>query len=445
MSEDEKKILYVPELSPERHYDTVGAFENYVPDNVSKPDTRRDKKNNKPAEIYNALKVLEDAFNNIVPDDVKFVSGSIIRKLRERLDIIVPDKKRIYSEEKDKETYVPEEIKTIDTTRIDTEPASSEISLFPTPININLTLEDQSTLVEIIQSDYEKDQLNLDDYYQAKLQLVLQDYIQNMLSIMSETGVADMDNLTMEFDGDTVSVPSGQGLEHCRDFIVRSQIARNQKSSLFKKTHSTDNTVSHLRAWQAAEKQRERYYSEEYGDSGTYVESHSNALLRSQRAQYDSRYKAATYSMYKYLTSSAQLIADSLSMIVKEAQAKAHLLNNGVNIYATSDTENPYASTSDSSSSTSLAEDTVSSTDSTVSTAQDAVTPGDKEDENHSHGKAPNGKYYANSDWDNLKSNGGLTDEQVKTVLDLDSKYSKTEETDSNNNSDSNGEENKTS
>ena len=45
MTEEEKKILYVPELNPERHYDTNGAFENYIPDIISTPDTRKDKKN----------------------------------------------------------------------------------------------------------------------------------------------------------------------------------------------------------------------------------------------------------------------------------------------------------------------------------------------------------------------------------------------------------------
>lgn len=434
MTEEEKKILYVPELNPERHYDTDGAFENYIPDIISTPDTKRkDKKNNKPAQIYEALEILEDTFNVVVPDDVKFIGGSIIQQIKKRLDIISPDKKRHYSEEKEKEFYKPTEIKTISTTLTD-EKSDRIISLFPTPLNINLNLETPKSIVQIIQSDYEADQLNLDDYYSTKLQLILQNYIQNMLAIMAESGIPDIDNLTMKFDGEAVTIPSGKGLEHCRDFIVRSQVAREQKTRLFKKTHKTDNTVAHLRAWQAAEKQRERYYQEEYGDSGTYVESHSNELLRSQRNQYNERYKDAAYSMYKYLDSSAQLVGDTLGMIVKEAQAKAHLLNNNVNIFATSETQSPFIDNS--SSSSSVTDDKNGSTDEATE-ADLSLLPGDKEDENHSHGQAPNGKYYSNNDWDYL-SNNGLKDEQIKAILDLDPKYNKTESTDNNNNNSNN-------
>lgn len=435
MTEEEKKILYVPELNPERHYDTNGAFENYIPDIISTPDARKDKKNNKPAKIYEALEILEDTFNVIVPDDVKFIGGSIIQQIKKRLDIISPDKKRHYSEEKEKEFYKPTEIKTISTTLTD-EKSDRVISLFPTPLNINLTLETPKSIVQIIQSDYEADQLNLDDYYSTKLQLILQNYIQNMLAIMAESGIPDIDNLTMKFDGEAVTIPSGKGLEHCRDFIVRSQVAREQKTRLFKKTHKTDNTVAHLRAWQAAEKQRERYYQEEYGDSGTYVESHSNELLRSQRNQYNERYKDAAYSMYKYLDSSAQLVGDTLGMIVKEAQAKAHLLNNNVNIFATSETQSPFVDNSSSSSSSSVTDDKSKSTDETTET-DSSLLPGDKEDENHSHGQAPNGKYYSNNDWDYLSDNG-LKNEQIKAVLDLDPKYNKTESADNNNNNSNN-------
>ena len=435
MTEEEKKILYVPELNPERHYDTNGAFENYIPDIISTPDTRKDKKNNKPAKIYEALEILEDTFNVVVPDDVKFIGGSIIQQIKKRLDIISPDKKRHYSEEKEKEFYKPTEIKTISTTLTD-EKSDRVISLFPTPLNINLTLETPKSIVQIIQSDYEADQLNLDDYYSTKLQLILQNYIQNMLAIMAESGIPDIDNLTMKFDGEAVTIPSGKGLEHCRDFIVRSQVAREQKTRLFKKTHKTDNTVAHLRAWQAAEKQRERYYQEEYGDSGTYVESHSNELLRSQRNQYNERYKDAAYSMYKYLDSSAQLVGDTLGMIVKEAQAKAHLLNNNVNIFATSETQSPFVDNSSSSSSSSVTDDKSESTNETTET-DSSLLPGYKEDENHSHGQAPNGKYYSNNDWDYLSDNG-LKNEQIKAVLDLDPKYNKTESADNNNNNSNN-------
>ena len=84
----------------------------------------------------------------------------------------------------------------------------------------------------------------------------------------------------------------------------------------------------------------------------------------------------------------------------------------------------------------SVTDDKNESTDETTE-ADSSLLPGDKEDENHSHGQAPNGKYYSNNDWDYL-SNNGLKDEQIKAILDLDPKYNKTESTDNNNNNSNN-------
>jgi hypothetical protein len=161
----------------------------------------------------------------------------------------------------------------------------------------------------------------------------MQKYFQQMLTTMADCGLSDMNDLTDDFDGDYVNVPKGKNLEHLRDGVVRSQIIRNQKIRLFKKTHSVDNTLMHLRSWHAAEQQRERYYQEKYGDSGTYIDSHSNALLREARADYDSAYKSSLYDMYKYLNSSAVNLGDILNMTVKEAQAKGAMLKAGVDIF----------------------------------------------------------------------------------------------------------------
>ena len=65
-----------------------------------------------------------------------------------------------------------------------------------------------------------------------------------------------------------------------------------------------------------------------------------------------------------------------------------------------------------------------SSADNSSSTDKSATSPGDKEDENHSHGKAPNGKYYSNEDWDYLK-NLSLSDTQIRGGLEMQDIYGK--------------------
>lgn len=205
--------------------------------------------------------------------------------------------------------------------------------LFPSTIPVKLILETPRTLVRIIKDGYNKDQIQLEQNYLQQLQLIMQRYFQQMIMTMSDCGLSDISQLTEDFDGNYVKIPPGQGLEHLRDEIVRSQIIRNQKARMFKKTHKVDNTLQHLRSWHAAEQQRERYYGEKYKDSGSYVESHSNAILRKVRRDYDKIYSSALYDMYRYLNSSALLTNDILETTVREAQAKAMLLKAGVNIF----------------------------------------------------------------------------------------------------------------
>lgn len=209
--------------------------------------------------------------------------------------------------------------------------------MFTEPTDINISFIPPKTLVQIAQEDYQRDTLDLNEYYLQTLQVVLQQYFQEIMTVMQECGISDLSNLIKPFDGDTVVV-SNSNLVHLKDYIIRSQITREQKTRMFKKTHNVDNTLIHLRTWHAAEKERERYYTEKYGDSDTFLNSQSNALLRDCRSSYNQNYTQALYNMYKYLNSSALLIGDILTMTSKEAQAKGKLLQEGVDIFVSKET-----------------------------------------------------------------------------------------------------------
>lgn len=206
-------------------------------------------------------------------------------------------------------------------------------NLFPSPTNITIDLVAPRTLVQIARDSYKNDTIELHKYYIQRLQTVLQHYFQQMMTIMQEANVSNITDLTQEFDGDKVVVPNPM-LAHLRDAIVRSQIGRNQKERMMQKIHSTDNTLIHMRAWHAAEKERERYYDEIYGDSGTYLDSSSNELLRKSRSTYDKQYSQGLYNMYKYLNSSVITTGEALEMMVNEAKAKGKLMKEGVDIFA---------------------------------------------------------------------------------------------------------------
>ena len=126
--------------------------------------------------------------------------------------------------------------------------------LFPAPTDITINFTVPKTLVQIIQEDYQKDTVDLHQYYLQKLQVIMQQYFQEMLTIMQECGVGNIEDLLKSFDGDVVTIPNSD-LAHLRDYIVRSQIVREQKNRYFKKTHNLDYTLTHMRAWHTAKGQ----------------------------------------------------------------------------------------------------------------------------------------------------------------------------------------------
>lgn len=206
-------------------------------------------------------------------------------------------------------------------------------NLFPGPTKIKVDLVEPRSLVDIAQGNYNEDRINLHEYYIQRLQTVLQHYFQQMITIMQDSGVSDLDALTQDFDGEKVKIPNSN-LAHLRDHIIRSQIQRTQKARLMQKTHNVDNTLMHMRAWQASATARARYYSEQYLDSGAFLDSANNELLRKSRSSYDTAYSQSLYDLYKYLNSSVVGINDVLKLTLDEAKAKGKLLKEGVDIYA---------------------------------------------------------------------------------------------------------------
>ena len=465
---DEKKdqVLYRPDLEPERHYLSDDIFQKSKVPNVPIPeeDTPDIEETTEEEELKKARGIKQNATSVVpqklkqefeevkeliplLPEEVHFLEPTI-DKIITRIDVQWPTGE--YTEKVPIEyvpkNEIPEEINYIGHIPQENNPYLQDLpDLFPKPANVVIALETPKTLVDIVKETYAKDQVELETYYLQQLQIIMQKYFQQMLMIVADAGAMSIDDLTQDFDGDEVQVPDGQGLEHLRDFVVRSQISRDQMSRLFKKTHSVDKTMMHLRSWHAAELQRERYYGEKYKDSTSYCDSHSNSLLREARSGYNSAYSSAFYDMFKYLNSSTILTSDILNATVKEAQAKAELMKNGVDIYARNleDQEieqamndagqlgdgsgsaevingaDAYNTQTTGSSDGSKAEDASgSSSSSGDSSKNDSFKDGDSDIE------AANGTHFSKNDIDYLKSQGYSEQDAINELNKVD-KYSK--------------------
>lgn len=334
MVDEKDNFLYVPDLHPERNYRSDAVIPKDEVTNPT-PPTEPDIVDELITDFEEVKSVIKTA-----PVDIHPIALTI-DKLIKRIQVAFPygydSKDTTKKDVVDIDDVDPEKvnIKNIATDIAEIERKNSGLpALFPKPTNIAIKVVKPRSIVNIAVDRYKKDTVDLQKYYLNQLRCALQNYFHQVLMVMAETNIGDVDKLTTNFDGNAVKIPAGQNLEHLRDYIVRSQIIRNQKSRLFKKTHNVDQTVMHLRAWHAAEKERERYYMEKYGDSGTYLDSESNALLRESRSTYDNAYSQSLYDMYKYLNSSVIVISDILDMSLKESKAKGKLLKAGVNIFA---------------------------------------------------------------------------------------------------------------
>lgn len=303
-------------------------------------------------------------------------------------------------------------------------------NIFPPVSPLTIAVETPKTLVQIAQEGYAKDQIDLQKYYLQQMRLALQRYFQHQFAFMAELGLAEVDLLTQNYDGNAVKGMSAND-QHLHDTIIRSQIQRNQKARYFKKLANIEQTLTHMRNWNAAEKLRERYYSEAYGDSTQFVDSEANAVLRQNRSEYDAGYKASLYNMYKYLNSSVAMTEDILDHVLLESKSKAKLIKAGIDIFAQTqvakgDSVQETLATDGKSQPQAESSENAKPTPKDIDNALDITDPADEA----IWGLAPNGGHFSQADIDYLVSlnpeyygTSGEKAEHVKVELSLNSKY----------------------
>ena len=344
---EKDNLLYRPIMEPNLDWMSDGDFNRpdtplEIPDTPTIPDQFN------PRRISEDLQEIIELFPAI-PPGLQFLKPTI-EKIKARIDYLYPngsdpktypDAPKVVPTKPDgtPDYNPPKIIPTGPTTHINIPNVQGIPPIFPDPPPLSISVKPPESIVDIVKTDYAKDQIHLDSFYTQRLQLVIQKYFQRILMSMADCGLENIDDITRNFDGEAVKIPPKKGLEHLRDHIVRSQVGRDQRERLFSKTHSVDKTLMHMRAWHAAEKARERYYGESYGDSGSFAGSHANALLRDNRKKYDQAYTSTLYNMFRYLDSSTQVMNDTLEMTANEAEAKSQLVKNGVNIFETNETD----------------------------------------------------------------------------------------------------------
>lgn len=188
---------------------------------------------------------------------------------------------------------------------------------------------------ELANEQYLQDSCAIKKLFVNEYNGYLESYIYQLMTTMDEAGVSVPETLNVAFEGETVS-GIGTEYQHLSDLIVRNQIALNEMTGLFQKTHDSYTTNSILTAWDIASQTRIRYLKERYSSTAAanYIEMCDKNLLQASRDTYEDRYVQTRNEVYRFLHSAAVLSGDMLNLHLASNLAKCSLLKKGVNIFA---------------------------------------------------------------------------------------------------------------
>lgn len=342
-----KDLLYRPDLMPEKKYMSdaeirdsllpqgeTGGEGDENDDSVRLLEKAEDT-DKKLQEILGIIEIIPKKERDIIERPLKLIHSEI-EKLKEEL---VEKEKQNQGQEESSDprpgfTALPD-LPGISADKINLpnvpESSSGGFSMTPIIETIGIEVVPPVSITVMIRDSYLVDLVEIYRGFVLKLRLVVEEYVRDLLYIANLGGFDSYDDLFYEYGVPSLNLP--ENVRHMGDYIIKSQITRNQKARMLRKIYNIDQTVYHLRANKSAVELRQRYYGQSYRKVKGYLESESNNLLRLTRDEYDKKYYGAVKNFYKYLNGSAVLVNDMLKAFITEAKGKAALSLEGVDIH----------------------------------------------------------------------------------------------------------------
>lgn len=318
-------ILYRPDLSYEKNYDSTKTFINNTTDTTD--DDTPTLPDKTPLDVTkDNVDSIEKIINALPPDLGKLVEKPIagVKDIIDKIDpeeydpdynptdeviVITPGTGKPSTggdSDSDIDSGIPDDVFSDDIPFVDVKVVKTDI-------------------VEKIKKTYDNEIVSIIADYTSKMKNKIMNYLTKITVIAMESGINNTASLGKPYNVVTTTIKD-KNVYHMADQIIRSQIVRDQKMRLFKKMYSPDQTISHIRSCRVSRDLRDRYYSASTVDSKTYLDVNQNLMLDATRKAYDQKHYENLTNLYKYLNSSVILMDECLSMAIQEAQAKAILV-----------------------------------------------------------------------------------------------------------------------
>lgn len=368
---DKLDILYNPDLSYDKQYDSEGHIEytNKIEEDSYYEDINIENNEDDSLSSYDDLVKEIDTILNLLPEDMKDVINnplSIIESLYDEIKNVIykpivkdeiitntnttndnnnndnnndnngkgQDKNNQNNETNNKHDQTQNNDINKDNTNNNIENSQDNIEdqfILDGPDNFFRDDEDQFIIktsnkdkLVIIKETYKYDLACIINDYNNKIKNLLNNYINNVLILFKNLDVSIYSKILNTYDLSTDKVSTNY--KHLSDLIIRSQTTRQMNMRLYNKIFSIDKTISHIRSCKIGVEQRLRYYTSEYQEDSSFNNFISNRFLENSRMMYDEKYKQNFFNLYKYLNSSVILLNECFNLLINEAQAKIILI-----------------------------------------------------------------------------------------------------------------------
>lgn len=363
---DIKDLFYKPDIQPTRDYRSDGIILQEEPDNSIQVEQKQQLNDIEEAYIRN-VETIERLLR--IRQVTPLLPSKIVETINQIFDIVITgawldneDSIRTIIKEDGGYVYIPpenEEKVTIYIKKKEPEQQTDEVQTsisqstdeedWPelTSSGYELEIEENKNIWDYSNDQYLIDQSLIREAFSKEYNDIVEPYIYQLLTAMDEAGVTSPESLNFEYEGETVTGISKDN-QHLNDIIVRNQIALNEMSDMFAKTHDLNQTSATLSSYDVIAQERTRYFKEKYNEAAAqnYIDMYDKNLLAAARREYTAKYVAARANVYKFLHSAVAISENMLSLALASNLAKCSLIKKGINIFAKKEYKNEAVSNS---------------------------------------------------------------------------------------------------
>ena len=338
-----KSILYKPNFDYEKEYESEGTTINtsIIPNsnipNTNMIDTTTDI-NNK--EIYTEDTDVDNLLNQIQNNiDTSKASFDLLPSNSSELLTPIFDNIELFIQTIPKDEYstndlnYPTDPKIIITkdSIIDNNSVidnNSITDIFSDTITRNIEVTYDNDIDTILKTTFNKNLVDIFLNYSRNINDVTLKYMRTIYIYLSDLTEEEVKTSLSKYTKATKDIESFD-LKPLSDFIIKSQIEKDQKARLFNKIITPTAIIQYLRACKMSFELMLRYSKANFVEEYDLLDTYQNKIVNNLKAEYAEKYEKSLLNLYKHLNTIVIFIDEYLSKNAKEIQAKTKLIKEG--------------------------------------------------------------------------------------------------------------------